>query len=298
MSELRPTIIRVLRGLGLLRGADICRFGVRRLSASRNNRKFLRDHPDFHAPPAHLAFDALNHCDWSAYWDSGLRHAGTFARIILKHTDAPSLDVLEWGCGPGRLLRHMPQLLGSRKLTLTGSDYNPETIAWCKANLAGIDFVQNQLMPPLPLPDARFDAVFNFSVLTHLSQAAQVAWIAELRRVLKPGGLLICTTHGDNYRRLLASAAEREQYERGEVVTQGRYSEGKKWYFAVHPPEFVRGSLLKNFDDPRRIPTVQEDDMLQDVWIAFKPLETKMPAEPKSSLRAPVPSAPELSRTP
>jgi len=271
MPELRPTIIRALRGLGLLRGADLCRFGVRRLTASRNNRTFLRDHPGFCAPPPQLAFDALNHCDWSKYWESGLRHARTFARIILQHTDAMSLDVLEWGCGPGRLLRHMAGLLAARDVRLTGSDYNPETIAWCRQNLAGIDFVQNDLMPPLPLSDKRFDVVFNFSVLTHLSEAAQVAWIAELRRVLKPGGLLICTTHGDHYRRLLASATEREQYERGEVVTQGRYAEGKKWYFAVHPPQFVRGSLLREFDDPRRVPTAPEDRVFQDVWIAFKP---------------------------
>ena len=107
-------------------------------------------------------------------------------------------------------------------------------------------------------------------MFTHLSEAVQLEWAQELHRVLRPGGLLACTTHGDAYRYLLASGAERARYEAGQLVVQGSYQEGKKWYFAVHPEAFVRGRLLSAFEGVRRYPTMPGDDMLQDVWLARK----------------------------
>ena len=48
-------------------------------------------------------------------------------------------------------------------------------------------------------PDATFDLIYAFSVFTHLAPAGQTFWIAELTRVLKPGGCLFLTTHGEHY---------------------------------------------------------------------------------------------------
>jgi hypothetical protein len=36
-------------------------------------------------------------------------------------------------------------------------------------------------------------------VFTHLDERLQLAWLAELKRILKPGGLLIATIHGTFY---------------------------------------------------------------------------------------------------
>lgn len=262
--------IRVLRATGLLKLADSGRFLLRRARSSARNRRFVRAHPGFAIPPAEIAFDALNHVDWEVYRESGLRHARVFARIIgAAFPDGP-IEVLEWGCGPGRLIRHLPELLKAQAASLTGSDYNPRTIGWCSGQLPGIKFVLNQLRPPLPLDAGRFDAAYNFSVFTHLSEDVQLAWAAELCRVLKPGGLLICTTHGSNYLHLLATDAEKARYDAGEVVVQGNYAEGRKWFFAIHPERFVREKLLGMLVGVRRIPTREQDGMLQDVWVGWK----------------------------
>lgn len=263
-------IIHAIRAAGLLKAADTCKFWLGRAKTWRRNRDFHALNPDFATPPPHLAFDALNHYDWERYRDSGLCHARLFARNIIDELPQDFINVLEWGCGPGRLIRHMPALLASRNNALTGSDYNSESIEWCRQHLAGIEFVVNELNPPLPFPDETFDAIYTFSVFTHLSESVQLAWARELHRVLRPGGLLLCTTHGDAYRYLLANGEERDAYNAGKAVVQGNYQEGRKWYSAIHPPHFVREHLLSDFFDVRQVPVLPEDDLRQDVWAARK----------------------------
>ena len=264
--------VRAVRAAGLLKFADSCKYVLGQVKAWSSNRRFLARHPDFATPPRHLAFDALNHVEWDRYRETGLQHAGLFARVLREEFpgEAP-LQVLEWGCGPGRLVRHMSDLLRERPVSLTATDYNPESIAWCRQNLPGIQFAENGLDPPLPFEDSRFDAIYCFSVVTHLSEAKQLAWVKELRRVLKPGGVLVCTTHGASYRYLLTAQDEQAAFDAGRLVVQGRYQEGKKWFVAIHPEAFVRDRLLEGWTDVRRVKTLPEDAVLQDVWIARKP---------------------------
>jgi len=264
-------LIRQVRNLGLLGFADEVKLGAARLLTRQRNSRFRRSHPDFPVPPADLAFDAYNSIDWQFYRDGGRRHASIFADLITRHCAAPKLRVLEWGCGPGRLIRHMSDLLGERAATLTGTDYNPRTIAWCRAKLPGIAFVENALLPPLPFDSGSFDAVYCFSVFTHLSEPVQLAWAAELRRILAPGGLLVCTTHGDRYRYLLTDADERHRYAAGHVVEQAKYREGRKWFFAIDPPAYVRRTLLADFTAVAPFQPPADAGILQDVWIARKP---------------------------
>jgi ubiquinone/menaquinone biosynthesis C-methylase UbiE len=126
----------------------------------------------------------------------------------------------------------------------------------------------------LPFRDAKFDAIYNFSVLTHLSEDLQIAWVRELQRVLKPGGLFACTTHGEAYRYLLVTDAERAAFDAGQLVVQGKYREGRKWFLAIHPESYVRDRLLAGFTDVRRRTASSEDGMLQDVWTARRPEST------------------------
>lgn len=274
----KSLLIRALRVTGLLKIADSVKFVLGRARVWPRNRRFRMRQPQFATPPRHLAFDALNHCDWQLYMDSGMAHARIFARIFREQMPpgAP-LKVLEWGCGPGRLIRHVAALSPDRQFQLAGADYNPESVAWCRANLPGVEFVQNSLNPPLPFADATFDAVYNFSVFTHLSESVQREWVKELMRVLKPGGLLACTTAGDGYRHLLAAQSEREAYAAGRQVVQGKYREGRKWFIAISPEPFVRESLLAGLQDVRKVQTFAEDDILQDVWTARKPAQAALP---------------------
>ena len=271
MRLLKFQVIRVVRAVGLLGLADTGKFWLWRLLVLGRNSRFIRKHPGFGTPPPELAFDAYNHVDWTIYRETGLAHARFFARVICEALPGcERLEVLEWGCGPGRIVRHMPFALTGRVRSVTGTDSNAESIAWCTANLPEIRFVRNTQAARLPFTDASFDVVYAYSVFTHLSESAQIEWARELRRVLRVGGLLICTTQGQSYEYLLANQSERRRFASGAVVVQGNYEEGKKWFFAIDPAGFVRTHLLAGFADVRRIATTPEDDVPQDVWMATK----------------------------
>jgi hypothetical protein len=65
--------------------------------------------------------------------------------------------------------------------------------------------------------------------------------------------------------------SERARFDAGELVEQGRYEEGKKWFFAVHPERWLREKLFAGFEDVQRVSTTSADAILQDVWTARKP---------------------------
>jgi hypothetical protein len=65
-----------------------------------------------------------------------------------KYRSGKNLTILAWGCGPGRIIRHMPDLFDESG-QCHGTDYNFRSIAWCRENLPGIQFAINDLKPPL-----------------------------------------------------------------------------------------------------------------------------------------------------
>lgn len=99
---------------------------------------------------------------------------------------------LDFGCGCGRVARHL--LERPEVDALDGIDVDAQQVAWTARHLPG-QWLAISGDPRLPTPSGSYDVVFSVSVFTHLSQPEQDAWLAELRRILAPGGLLIVSTH-------------------------------------------------------------------------------------------------------
>ncbi len=149
------------------------------------------------------------------------------------------------------------------------TDYDPATIRWCRANIASVDFSSNGLEPPLPQEAASLDAVYCISVFTHLSGEVQRAWARELARVLRPGGALIASFHGDATRSYLL-ASERRRYDRGQLVVRGSAPEGKRIFTAYQPPAFVQSLLSRDFAIIKRQAQAIPSLGLQDLYVARK----------------------------
>jgi len=259
-------IANVLRKIRLLQLVDWILYKKSLIINRRINREFISTNNNFPVPPPHLAFDAYNHTNWKSYFDSGLMHAKVIADILNKEmmTDN-SIRIFEWGSGPGRVIRHLQAELRYKYIELYGSDYNAESIKWCRDNIKGIRFFINQAKPPFPFEADFFDCIYAISVFTHLSEEMHFEWIRELRRVMKPNGLLILTTHGDSSRdRLLLR--EKQLYDSGKLIVRGDVKEGKKWYLAYHPPRFIKNKLLKNFN----IVSHSYFSHTQEIWVARK----------------------------
>ncbi len=76
-----------------------------------------------------------------------------------------------------------------------GTDIDCMAVQWCREHLRG-SFCTNRDTPPLNFLDAEFDCVYAISVFTHIDEKYQLRWLAELRRILRPGGLLLVSVHG------------------------------------------------------------------------------------------------------
>jgi SAM-dependent methyltransferase len=103
----------------------------------------------------------------------------------------PASRVLEFGCGWGRIIRYF--LKDTSPGNLWGIDVNEQLLAFCKQSNPYCHFERNDPLPPTKLSSGSFDLIYAYSVFTHLSENAHLAWLAELRRLLKPGGVVVAT---------------------------------------------------------------------------------------------------------
>jgi hypothetical protein len=111
--------------------------------------------------------------------------------------DKPRL--LDFGGGWGRIAR-----LWLRETTpdrLWVADCLTDSIALLRSTGFPGRVVQNAPMPPLPpeTPTGTFDLVYAFSVFSHLSEPAYLAWTDHLRSLLQPGGHLVYTTRSSHH---------------------------------------------------------------------------------------------------
>lgn len=127
------------------------------------------------------------------FWASGLRD---YCEVVewFEANNQPLETCLDIGCATGRVIRAFDAQGGIKTY---GCDINRNHVDWIASNLPQrITVFQNHSIPSLPLPDGCLDLVTAFSVFTHI-EAFDTTWLAEIRRVLKPGGIAWLTIHGD-----------------------------------------------------------------------------------------------------
>ncbi|MER7756000.1 class I SAM-dependent methyltransferase [Kitasatospora sp. NPDC097643] len=118
------------------------------------------------------------------------RHA---ARVF---AEAGAREVLELGAGHGRDALHFAR----RGFAVLATDFSPTGLAQLRATAAEqgltdhLTTAVHDVREPLPLPDASVDAVFAHMLLCMALSTAEIhALVAEVRRVLRPGGTLVYT---------------------------------------------------------------------------------------------------------
>lgn len=146
--------------------------------------------------PAHLMVRVSGSSD-PFFYPSGRLALAQIRNLVEKSgvAFASLRRILDFGCGCGRVALSWQSM--GHDVDLYATDIDKETIAWCKANLAAAGtWDWNEGSPPTRYPDAFFDMVYGISVFTHLPEGLQFAWLQELKRIIKPGGLLVTTVHG------------------------------------------------------------------------------------------------------
>jgi len=120
-------------------------------------------------------------------------------RAVAEHGGGLGDDsrVLDFGVGWGRILRYF--LKDVPETGLYGLDAMPLAIDLCKQIGCPGSLVHGAQLPPSVFAADSFDVVYAYSVFSHLSERAQLAWVEELGRVLRPGGLLVVTSRSDYF---------------------------------------------------------------------------------------------------
>ncbi|MEV0372719.1 class I SAM-dependent methyltransferase [Streptomyces sp. NPDC050636] len=143
--------------------------------------------------------------------------------------------VLDYGCGYGRLTAELVKLgYGA----VRGVDVSAALIARGRREHPGLDLMRCAEFP-LPFEDAAFDAALLFAVLTCVPEdAAQSAIIAELGRLVRPGGVLYLSDVP-----LQDDAYHQELYGRfaQQHGTYGVFETPDGGVFRHHAPERLRG---------------------------------------------------------
>ena len=224
-------------------------------------------------PPARLrAQVGPLHANAEFFLASG-KHNAELIRDVLLEAGSPieQLDaLLDWGCGCGRVLR---QWSGLTRTPVFGCDINPKMVAWCNNHLPFVEAAVNELSPPLPYRDSTFDLVYAFSVMTHLSEDLQHAWVRECRRVLKPGGYLLFSTLGEYFvARNRLTDDERRSFESGNLVVLYESSAGTSLCSAYHPAEYVTRELAGDLEPVAF--RAAADDGRHDIHVFRKPAST------------------------
>jgi SAM-dependent methyltransferase len=184
--------------------------------------------PDVPIPPAELIELTQGNHDGEQYKRLGYRFYRHLLDVIGRYRDPRSFRrILDWGCGSGRIAANF--LAESEVEALVGCDVNAPAIAWCQENLTAAKFHVTGRDPPLPAADGEFDLILSLGVVGGFAPAKFAEWLPELKRVLRPKGLVLMSVQGE-----FAAAVRFPQDALAELARQG-YFNGSQ-YDEKHPP--------------------------------------------------------------
>ena len=187
-------------------------------------------------PPVEMRQLSAQDPDGHRFVEGGREALAWIDPLVRAHGPAlaDTQAILDFGCGAGRVLRHLPRH-GAR---VGGMDCNPYLSAWVREHLPFVDTRVSPLAPTGAAADNGWDLVLATDVFTHLDVRLQTAWAAELARMTKPGSLVVLTVAGAGRAHELPAQA-RAAFNAGRPVVRGARFAGTNACRAYHPADAI-----------------------------------------------------------
>ena len=175
-----------------------------------------------------------------------LRAAGKSAGDVERVLDLP--------CGHGRVLRYLRRAFPAAEIT--ASDLLAAGVDYCASAFGARPVYSHEDFAKIPFGDASFDLIWVGSLLTHLDAPRCRQFLDVIGGRLRPGGVLVFTTHGrDSYRGIItgrrkyglgpeANAAILGGYER-EGFGYADYTHGCRYGLTVSSPTWVMDAISR-----------------------------------------------------
>lgn len=135
--------------------------------------------------------------------DQALLQAHSFYTDICAVLDSsrnkidPTWKVLDFGSCWGRISRFFMRDVPLENIY--GLDVEQSFVDECKQLFGSENFQVCNPLPPSPFPDSSVNVISAYSVFSHLSERAFLAWMNEFHRILQPGGILAFTTRNEGF---------------------------------------------------------------------------------------------------
>ncbi|HEV7279893.1 MAG TPA: class I SAM-dependent methyltransferase [Pirellulaceae bacterium] len=146
-------------------------------------------------------------------------------------------DVLDWGVGHGRVARHIGRF---SEASVSGIDIDADNIAWAARQLPALSVSVGPLMPPTSYADDQFSLIYGISVMTHLERSVQEAWLEEIKRILRPGGIALLTFAGDAAVAFMSKGLDRDFLDTYLQTGFGPHQINNDLVGAIDTPEYYK----------------------------------------------------------
>ena len=233
------------------------------------NKKFKLKYPTKSIPTNRDLHETFK-LDYELYFTDGQLAAIEIIDYFHLHSSNSNekIYVLDWGCGVGRVIQHIPS--GLPNAICYGADINKERIKWNRIHIPNILFDVIEYKQ-LPYPSSFFNLIYGISVLTHIHSTEQLFWIKELERIMQPSTVAVISTHGNNFFDQLS------EKEKQTVLTKGSFTldyttHGHRLMTTFNEPITFRSILEQFFEIKAFYEGKSHPEKLggQDLWIVTK----------------------------
>jgi SAM-dependent methyltransferase len=178
------------------------------------------------------------------YFLNGAEDASRVRRLIHELKIGGQPKVLEFASGFGRVTRHLLPSLHN----LQCCDIHPAAVAFLADSL-GVTAVLSSANPAELQIDGDFDLVFALSLFSHLPDSLFGSWLGALARLVRPGGYVMFTTHGEHAARSDVTLGKLLEPAKGFGFARGSDQpdlDGSIYGTMVCSPSYVIAAIYRN----------------------------------------------------